>query len=224
MSLVAVVSEVVQIDLGATVRCTDGVLGELADVVIDPVKKRVTHLVAEPEQGHREARLVPVELAKGGAEHEIEIDCTVDEARKFPTVQEFAYLRLGQFAIEDPNWDVGVAEVLAMPYYEAGFSPGNYMEDSGVVYDRIPKGEVEIRRASAVNSTDGDHLGHVDGFVVDGEQITHLVLERGHLWGKRDIAIPIGAVADVLTDAVTLKLSKDEVGALADLPLRRWAD
>ena len=213
-----------RIELGATVRCADEVLGEVADVVIDPVQKRVTHLVVEPHDGHREARLVPVEIAKSGGEHEIELACTVDEARKFPTVQEFAYLRLGQFAIEDPDWDVGVAQVLAMPYYEAGFSPGNYMEDTGVVYDRIPKGEVEIRRASAVNSADGDHLGHVDGFVVDGEQITHLVLERGHLWGKRDIAIPIGAVADVETDVVTLNLTKDEVGELADLPVRRWAD
>jgi hypothetical protein len=148
----------------------------------------------------------------------------LEEARKFPTVEEVAYLRLGEAVVDDPNWDVGVSQVLAMPYYEAGYSPGNYLEDTGMIYDRIPKGEVEIRRASGVDSADGHHLGHVDGFIVDDEHITHLVLERGHLWGKREIAIPIGAVADVLTDAVTLKLSKDEVGALADLPLRRWAD
>ena len=61
-----------------------------------------------------------------------------------------------------------------------------------VRYDRIPKGEVELRRASAVHSSDGHHLGHVDGFVVDDqEHITHIVLERGHLWGKREIAIPV---------------------------------
>jgi hypothetical protein len=41
--------------------------------------------------------------------------------------------------------------------------------------------DVEIRRANAVASADGHHLGQVDGFVVDhDEQITHLVLERGH--------------------------------------------
>jgi uncharacterized protein YrrD len=213
-----------RIELGVKVRCTDDVLGELADVVIDPVKKRVTHLVVEPHHEHREARLIPVDLANGGEEGEISLDCSLEEARKFPTVEEVAYLRLGEAVVDDPNWDVGVSQVLAMPYYEAGYSPGNYLEDTGMIYDRIPKGEVEIRRASGVDSADGHHLGHVDGFIVDDEHITHLVLERGHLWGKREIAIPIGAVADVLTDAVTLKLSKDEVGALADLPLRRWAD
>jgi sporulation protein YlmC with PRC-barrel domain len=213
-----------RIELGVKVRCTDDVLGELADVVIDPVKKRVTHLVVEPHHEHREARLIPVDLADGDEEGEISLDCSLEEARKFPTVEEVAYLRLGEAVVDDPNWDVGVSQVLAMPYYEAGYSPGNYLEDTGMIYDRIPKGEVEIRRASGVDSADGHHLGHVDGFIVDDEHITHLVLERGHLWGKREIAIPIGAVADVLTDAVTLKLSKDEVGALADLPLRRWAD
>ncbi len=51
-------------------------------------------------------------------------------------------------------------------------------------YDRIPKGEVEIRRASPVISADGHQLGHVDGFIVDEEdQLGHIVLEHGHLWG-----------------------------------------
>ena len=100
-----------------------------------------------------------------------------------------------------------------MPYYEPGLDAVSYGADAGIVYDRIPKGEVEVRRASAVTSADGHHLGHVDGFVVDGEQITHLVLERGHLWGRREITIPIGAVEKVETEAVILGLSKDEVGA-----------
>ena len=34
-----------------------------------------------------------------------------------------------------------------------------------LAYDRIPKHEVEIRRSSAVISTDGHHLGHVEGFL-----------------------------------------------------------
>jgi hypothetical protein len=94
-----------------------------------------------------------------------------------------------------------------------------------MTYDRIPKGEVEIRRASDVTSADGDHLGHVDGFLVDGDdQITHVVLERGHLWGRREVSIPIGAVSRVHTDAVTVRLTKDEVAALPAIPVDRWAD
>ena len=89
-------------------------------------------------------------------------------------------------------------------------------------YDRVPKGEVEIRRKSLVSSSDGHVLGHVDGFVVDDSQhISHVVLEHGHLWGKHEVAIPIGAVAEVEDDAVTLSLSKAEVGDLERVSLDR---
>ena len=208
-----------RLEIGNRVHCTDGVYGELADIVIDPLEKRVTHLVVHPEHGAGEARLVPIHLAKGrdDEQHEIELECTLDKAQGFESVREAAYLRLGESPAEDPDWEVGVEDVLALPYYE-GSDLGPYPElDSGVsmYYDRVPKGEVEVRRASAVISADGHSLGEVDGFVVDAdEHITHFVLERGHLWGRKEVTIPIGAVAKVESDAVHVALSKDEVGAL----------
>lgn len=213
-----------RLELGASVRCEDEVLGELADVVIDPTTKRVTHLVVQPHLDRGAARLVPIDLAQEGDGQEISLGCTLEEVRQLAPVHEFAYLRLGEFPVDDPDWDVGVQELLAMPYYQPGLDPASYGADAGVIYDRVPKGEVEVRRASAVTSADGHHLGHVDGFIVDGEQITHLVLERGHLWGRREITIPIGAVEKVETDAVTLGLSKDEVGGLASISVRRWRE
>jgi sporulation protein YlmC with PRC-barrel domain len=209
-----------RLEIGDRVRCTDGVYGELADIVIDPLEKRVTHLVVQPEQGEGEARLVPIELAKGrdDEQREIELECTLDEAQGFESVHEAAYLRLGESPAEDPDWDVGVEDVLAMPYY-SGLDVDPYPDELAshvtVYYDRVPKGEVEVRRASAVISADGHSLGEVDGFVVDAdEHITHFVLERGHLWGRKEVTIPIGAVARVESDAVHVALSKDEVGAL----------
>jgi sporulation protein YlmC with PRC-barrel domain len=217
----------VRLELGKPVRCSDDDFGTLADVVIDPSTKRITHLVVDPR--HEEvagARLVPVELAQSGGNdsNSISLNCTVAEAAKLPDVHEFAYLRLGEFPLEDPDWDVGVQDVLATPYYEAtGFgSAGEMPTNVGVTYDRIPKGEVEIRRSSPVFSGDQHHLGHVDGFVVEEDHVTHLVLERGHLWGRREVTIPIGAVSKVENDAVTLSLSKDEVGDLPAVRVHRW--
>jgi sporulation protein YlmC with PRC-barrel domain len=208
-----------RLEIGTLVRCADGVYGELADIVIDPLEKRVTHLVVKPGQGEG-ARLVAIQLAKtrDDTQREIELTCTLDEAQEFESVHESAYLRLGENPAADPDWDVGVEDVLAMPYYpdlgvEAA-TPGEF-DAYVVMYDRVPKGEVEVRRASAVISADGHSLGEVDGFVVDAdEHITHFVLERGHLWGRKEVTIPIGAVARVESDAVHVALSKDEVGAL----------
>jgi sporulation protein YlmC with PRC-barrel domain len=220
---------VVRLDLGSPVHCTDGAFGELADVVIDPTTRRVTHLVVQPRRPSEPARLVPVERARGGEEADatIVLDGSVAEIGRLESVREAAYLRLGEFPVEDPDWQVGIGEMLALPYYQGldavGAEPVAYDDHVMWKYDRIPKGDVEIRRASAVTSSDGHHLGHVDGFVVDSQdRIGHLVLEHGHLWGKREVVIPIGAVARVQTDAVVLTLSKDEVGALESRRVHRW--
>ncbi|TMM04086.1 MAG: peptide chain release factor 2 [Actinobacteria bacterium] len=81
-------------------------------------------------------------------------------------------------------------------------------------YHRVPKGEVEIRRESPVNSSDGHHLGHVVGFVIDDQQrIEHLVLVHGHLWGKHEAAIPGSAIDRLANDELTLSLSRAAVQA-----------
>ena len=222
-----------RLELGSPVRCTDGPFGELADIVIDPTKRRVTHLVVAPDGDHGKAKLVPVELASTeGESSAIEIRCSLDEAGRLDQVEEYAYLRLGDSPELEPGWEIGVESVLAQPYYGYGAggagigyeaTPPEYDPHVSVTYDRIPKGEVELRRASEVNSSDGHGLGKVDGFLVDDDDaITHFVLERGHLWGKREVTIPISAVASVHTDVVTLTLTKDEVGDLPSVPVRRW--
>jgi hypothetical protein len=38
--------------LGSAVRCADGEAGVLADLVVDPRARRVTHLVVEPRHRH----------------------------------------------------------------------------------------------------------------------------------------------------------------------------
>jgi len=168
---------------------------------------------------------VPIQLAKGRDDklREIELECTLEEAQGFESVHEAAYLRLGESPAEDPDWDVGVADVLSLPYYAglgyAGSDTNPYPDqldpNVSLFYDRVPKGDVEIRRTSAVISADGHSLGEVDGFVVSAdEHITHVVLERGHVWGRKEVTIPIGAVARVESDVVHVALSKDEVGAL----------
>ncbi len=112
--------------------------------------------------------------------------------------------------------------MLALPYYPA-YDLEPTPVDYAVTYDRIPKHEVEIRRTSAVASADGHALGRVDGFLVDRDElVTHVVLEQGHAWERREVAVPIGAVARVETDAVTLRLTKDEVAALPQVEVRRW--
>src|SRR4029077_11955709 len=56
--------EKMKLELGTSVRCTDGATRELVDVVIDSSSNRVTHLVIRPADDAEDARLVPVSLVK----------------------------------------------------------------------------------------------------------------------------------------------------------------
>ena len=212
-----------RLELGSRVNCTDEEFGELVDVVVDPATRTLTHLVVEPRRGDLIARLVPIDVAQTGSDASgaVELRLTAEEVRRLPPVHEVAYLRVGDVPVDDPEWDVGIQQVLAPPYYTA-YDLEPTPTDLAVMYDRIPKSDVEIRRASFVASADGHHLGHVDAFVVDrDDQITHLVLERGHLWGRREVTIPIGAVARIENDAVTLSQTRDDVGALPEVRVQR---
>jgi len=44
--------------------------------------------------------------------------------------------------------------------------------------------------------------------------VTHVLLREGHLWGRKEIAIPVSAVVD-LDEGIRLKLTKQQV---EDLP------
>ena len=80
-----------------------------------------------------------------------------------------------------------------------------------VISDRVPTGDVQVRRGEHVHATDGP-IGHVQGLVVDPSDhcVTHVLLEKGHLWGKKQVAIPINAVSGI-DDAVRITPSKQEV-------------
>ena len=212
-----------RLELGSRVDCRDASFGKLTDVVIDPLSRRVSHLVVEHDRDPWQAHLVPVQLVDraDSASGDLALRATVEEVRRLPPVHEVAYLRLDGFQADDPDWDVGIEEVLTFPhpFYDLEPTPIDY----AARYDRVPKGEVEIRRASDVRSADGHLLGTVDGFVVDESQlITHVVLtQEQHPWERREVAIPIGAVAQVETDAVTVSLTKDDVRALPAVAVRR---
>ena len=209
-----------RIDLGKPVPCEDGVDRRLVDVVIDAGSNSVTHVVVEPEEHPEAARLVPMALAEADREGQgLSLRCTAETLKQLEPVREYAYLRPGEPLEEDSKWDVGVEDMQAIPN-DASAAFGDYAGDLdldvAVTYDRVPKGEIELRHASAVYSVDGHHLGRVDGVLVDADRrVTHLLLERGHLWWRREVAVPAEAVAKFETDLVTLGVSKREVGDLA---------
>lgn len=208
-------NENLRLELGKSVRLADGATQELVDVVIDSGSKRVTHIVVQPRDHGEDARLVPVGLAEEGGGAELSLRCSAEELERFDLVHEFKVLRAGERPKEDPNWDVGVEDIVVTPTYAPtafGEYGGALDSDVTISYDRVPKGEIELRGASSVYSADGHHLGSVEGVVVaDSDRIAQVFFQRGHLWWKREVAIPADAIAKFESDMVTLGVNKDEL-------------
>jgi len=206
------------------VRCKDGALGELADLVIDPSTRRVTHLVVQPHGSVVDARLVPIEWAEGSEEQQaIALRCTTEDFGGLDAVREFTYERVRGLPVDDEDWDVGIVDVLAAPsLYSPELGMSGYPADVGMTYDRIPKDDVELRRSSPVQSCDGRDLGHVEALIVDEQdRVTHFVLQHRHLWARRNIKIPVAAIKEMDTDVVTIALTKAQVRALPVEKARR---
>ena len=160
---------------------------------------------------------MPLDLV-GASAGDVRLRCTLAEFEGLDPAEETQFVPgSGGYAAYGPE------QVSAWPYYGltpgaetpggvdlavAGFSPT-------ITYDRIPLGEVEVRRGDPVEATDG-RIGHIHGLVIDpgDHQVTHVLLEEGHLWGRKDVAIPIKAVSRV-DDTIRLNISKHEV---QDLP------
>jgi sporulation protein YlmC with PRC-barrel domain len=207
-------AETTPFTIGTDASCTDGVCGEVSRVVIDPVARAVTHLVVEPKGRQGLGRLVPLDLVDATA-GEIRLRCTVAEFEKLDSAEETQFVPGTRgYAAYGPE------QVLTWPYSSLGGGAsvrGDMVTgvSETVTYDTVPLGEVAVRRGERVHATDGD-IGQVQGLVIDpsNHHVTHVLLQEGHLWGRKEVAIPISAVTGV-DDGIRLNITKHQV---QDLP------
>src|SRR3954462_11564363 len=130
-----------RLDLGSGVRCTDAAFGELADVIVDPISRRVTHLVVKPHGHDERARLVPIDRARPAGDG-LALDYSLAEVEALEPLHETAYVRAGETILADPDWDIGTQDVLALPVYQELDGMGTVIDADPhvmVSYDRIPK-------------------------------------------------------------------------------------
>jgi hypothetical protein len=219
----AAMAEPARFTIGAEASCSDGFCGKVSRLVMDPVALTVTHLVIEPKHRGESGRIVPVHL----------VDTTADHLRLRCSIAEFDEL--------DPAEETDLAEGLD---YEGGFGQAEAVGGYGgvgsmgvggsatgmgigmgvghrtpvVVHDVVPLGETDVQRGERVHALDGE-IGQVQGFLVDpdDDHVTHVLLQEGHLWGRKEVAIPISAVTGV-DYGIRLNITKKQV---EDLPPAR---
>ena len=206
-------------EIGSEVRCRGERCGDLVCVVVDPVAERLTHLVVVSHDGSA-GRLVPIELARP-AEHGVQLDCTKAE---FDALEPSVATHFLTVPDVEQRYGMQKDEVVHWPFFGLSSAAGT-MGPTGMdtpdsprleIEDRVPAGEVRIRRGERVNARDG-HIGHVRGLIVDPADgaVTHVLLDEGHLWGHKRVAIPVGEVSGIDSEGVTVRLTKHQI---KDLP------
>ena len=207
--------------IGAITVGSDGYRGEVRAAVIDPVAATVTHVVVEPEGRSGLARLVPLKLAEAEADTDdndvraapgkLRLRCTEAEFMNLSaaeeTLAEFAVGQTVPVQLLPPGWR-GTGEPVAQ-----GGDILRIPERETV--DVTPAGEVEEHGGDHVHAADGD-IGQLRGFRLDpaSGRVTHVLLGEGHLWGRKEVAIPFDQITG-FDHGITLSLTRKQV---QDLP------
>jgi hypothetical protein len=198
--------------IGADATCTDGACGQVSRIIVNPAGREVTHLAVGPKHQQGPGRLVPVDL----------VDATTGRIRLRCTLAEFQALRPAEETETVPDLDPTghqhdapnqVNWLPRYPWMQGARGRGHAQARQEVTVDFVPSGEVDVRRGLTVCATDGE-IGQVQGLVVEPggrHQVTHVVLRVGHLWGRREVAIPIGAVTKFGTLLIHLSLTRHQV-------------
>ena len=208
--------------LGTRASCSDGFCGEVRRAILDPDTRTVTHLVIEPRHWKANGRLVPIELvdATGG---EIRLRCSLAEFERLEPSEEADVAEVSGY-----GGGYGSAEAVQGYGNVGGMGVGGSTSGMGigmglghrtplVVSHAVPLGETEVERHESVHAVDGE-IGRVEGFAVDpaDHKVTHVLLQEGHLWGRKEVAIPISAVSSV-NAGIRLNITKKQVEELPPL-------
>jgi sporulation protein YlmC with PRC-barrel domain len=194
-------AQTIPFKIGADATCTDGPCGQVSRMIVNPVTREVTHLAVDPKYRSGPGRLVPVDLVDTST-GQVRLRCTLAEFQALGPSQEGGSVPDLDSSGQPPNqvrWVLG-------PMHDPGDA------GPGTTVDYVPSGEVDIRRELIVCATDGE-IGQVQGLIVEpgGHHVTHVLLQEGHIWGRKEVAIPIGAVTKIGTLLIHLSLTKHQV-------------
>jgi len=211
-----------EIPLQAQVECTDGLCGRSVCVLINPLINQVTHLVVKEDSSPNTEYVVAVDMISATITDMIRLRCTKAELEKMPPFVKTEYVEEKVYVgnIEGAGGVYGMGSYYYIPYVTPEVTV-----QVPVKHLQIPPGELAVRRGTRVEATDG-YVGKVDEFVVNSQtgHITYLVMREGHLWGAKNVIIPLSAMDDSGDDTLFLNIDKHQIEALPTFPVHRlWA-
>jgi uncharacterized membrane protein len=197
-----------EIPVNVPVECSDGRVGESTNLIVDPVKLVVTHVVVLDNSFPPVERLVTIDHIVETSPEKIRLGCTKHALANMERFVEKHYIK---------NEQASSTGSLMHPYATPVESGYLRIEEQ-----HIPPGELAVQRGMRVLATDGD-VGAVGELLLDPEsgKITHIILLEGHVLGDSEIALPLSAIDHVSDDGIFLKLDRKVIQGLPAIPVKR---
>ena len=198
-----------KIPMDVKVECTDGTAGHTAAIIIDPAAKQVTQVVVKGKGNLVGEFLVPLAM--------------IDQATPYALILRLSREKLAAAPRFDQTIIVsdGTSGDGGLPLYP----PVEYVNFGAaslpayVQVEQVPDAGIAVHVGAHVDATDG-RVGKMDEIMInrDTGDIEYITLLHGHLWGKKEICVPIGEVDHIADGIIYLKLDKACVEALPVLP------
>jgi hypothetical protein len=189
------------VSLADQVRCADGDGGSISRVIVNPRTRKLSHLVVREPGRHGVERIVPFEFIEKHGGGTVQLHLTRAQLADLPSYEVSADI----VTTAGLNTQARVQSL--------GYQSDVVPQHVRVTQTNVPDGAIVARRGDRVEATDR-RIGSVDDLIVgeDGT-IVGLVLRQGHLWGAREVIIPITEIDHVDKSVVYLKLSKAQIDA-----------
>ena len=210
-----------ELAMGAKASCPDGFCGGTQPHYSRPGQPTVTHLVIGPRHRKDKERLVPIGLA----------DAEGDEIRLrlllSPSSSGWRGPRRSSWR---KGWTTATARLkrsraarrrrqhrgrrLGLPAWESAWAWATGRPSSSAMPSRWAGPKWAAMTASAP-STARSGRWRASSWDPVHHQVTHILLKEGHLWGRKEVAIPGCSAVASLDAAIQLNITKKQVGDLA---------
>lgn len=209
-----------KIPLKATVTCKDGEYGSVEELLIDPVKEKVSHIVIINKHNQLKV-IIPTNDIEYSSDSVINLDKTAKEIDKYPPFYINEFIQVPSSEMDFAYWGADPTMTHSYTMFPYVIREGKPMVE--VKKEDIPEGEIKYKKGMAVKDSNGKKLGHVDELIVekDGDFITHLVMRTGHFLGAKEIAVPNMDIECFDDKCVKLTIPESEVGDLPQVVIKR---
>ena len=194
---------------GADVHTTDSIAMDLADIVMDPISRTLTHVVVTPPRSHQQDRLVPLWLVNVSATQGLCVELDLRHVQQLQRVLATDFIRLPKDTIETEA-TVRFRTILNQPFFEDPRPPAEFITTSAVSRNDCP-----LHRGDVVFSTNDHVLGEIAAVLVHDDHVHAMVVRSSVDASRKYVIVPTDLIGELGAGTVILDIDRHEFRKLA---------